>query len=142
MVGSMGCIASFGLGLALASPRHRVIAIDGDGALLMRLGALATIGAVAPTNLVHVVLDNAMHESTGGQATVSASADLAAIAAACGYARVLRAGDAAAIESALAAGAGPLLVHVPLCPGTPEDLPRPRVTPAAVAARLRARLAA
>ncbi|MDP6952796.1 MAG: phosphonopyruvate decarboxylase [Alphaproteobacteria bacterium] len=142
MVGSMGCIASLGLGLALAQPSRRVIAIDGDGALLMRLGVLATVGAVAPKNLVHVVIDNGMHESTGGQATVSASADLAAAAAACGYARVLRAGEAAEIAAALEAGEGPTLLHVPVRPGIASPLPRPSVTPGEVAARLKAHLAA
>jgi phosphonopyruvate decarboxylase len=142
MVGSMGCIASLGLGLALAQPSRRIIAIDGDGALLMRLGVLATVGAVAPANLVHVVIDNAMHESTGGQATVSATADLAAAAAACGYARVLRAAGAADIAAALAAGDGPTLLHVPVRPGTVTPLPRPSVTPGEVAARLKAHLAA
>ncbi len=142
MVGSMGCIASLGLGLALARPEHRVIAIDGDGALLMRLGVLATVGAVAPKNLVHVVIDNGMHESTGGQTTVSASADLAAAAAACGYARVLRAGALADIAGALAGGDGPTLLHVPVRPGVTSPLPRPSVTPAGVAARLKAHLEA
>jgi len=142
MVGSMGCIASLGLGLALAQPSRRIIAIDGDGALLMRLGVLATVGAVAPRNLVHIVIDNGMHESTGGQATVSASADLAAAAAACGYARVLRAADAGDIAAALGAGDGPTLLHVPVRPGTASPLPRPSVTPVEVAARLKAHLAA
>lgn len=142
MVGSMGCIASLGLGLALAQPARRIVAIDGDGALLMRLGVLATVGAVAPRNLVHVVIDNGMHESTGGQATVSASADLAAAAAACGYARVLRAREAGDVAAALAAADGPTLLHVPVRPGTASPLPRPSVTPVEVAARLKAHLAA
>jgi phosphonopyruvate decarboxylase len=142
MVGSMGCIASLGLGLALAQSSRRIIAIDGDGALLMRLGVLATVGAVAPANLVHVVIDNGMHESTGGQATVSATTDLAAAAVACGYARVLRAREAGDVVAALEAADGPTLLHVPVRPGTATPLPRPSVTPVEVAARLKAHLAA
>ena len=69
-------------------PQHPrpVVVLDGDGAALMKLGNLATIGSRAPANLVHVVLDNGVHDSTGGQATVSASVDFAAVALACGYA--------------------------------------------------------
>src|SRR5262249_43067797 len=92
LVGSMGCAGTLGLGLGLAQPRRRVIVLDGDGAALMRLSALATIGYERPANLVHILLDNEIHESTGGQATVSHSVDLAAVARACGYPRVVRAG--------------------------------------------------
>jgi len=138
MVGSMGCASSLAFGLAVARPDKRVIAIDGDGAALMRLGALATIGAERPANLVHLVIDNGMHESTGGQATVSASTDFCAIAAACGYPRVARPATTEALGGLLRAGAtGPVFAHIPVRPGTPADLPRPTVTPEAVAARLR-----
>ena len=71
MVGSMGCVAPLALGLALARPDLTVVALDGDGAALMRLGVLATIGAYGPPNLRHLLLDNGVHDSTGGQATVS-----------------------------------------------------------------------
>ncbi len=138
MVGSMGCASSLALGLALARPDKRVIAIDGDGAALMRLGALATIGAERPANLVHLVIDNGMHESTGGQATVSATTDFCGVAAACGYPRVARPATAEAVGGLLGGTApGPLFAHVPVRPGTPADLPRPTVTPEAVAVRLR-----
>ena len=73
MVGSMGCVAPLALGLALARPDLRVVALDGDGAALMRMGAFATVGAYGPSNLQHVLLDNGVHDSTGGQATVSGS---------------------------------------------------------------------
>ena len=101
MVGSMGCASSFGLGLAWARPNRRVVVLDGDGALLMRLGALATLGYERPTNLVHVLLDNEAHESTGGQSTVSHSVDLAGVARACGYPTVAKVGDAADLEKAV-----------------------------------------
>src|SRR5262249_34928766 len=58
MVGSMGCASSFGLGLAWAQPKKRVIVVDGDGAVLMRMGALATLGFERPANLLHILLDN------------------------------------------------------------------------------------
>jgi phosphonopyruvate decarboxylase len=70
--------------VALHTPRA-VAVLDGDGAALMKLGNLATIGSRAPANLVHVVLDNGVHDSTGGQASVSPNVDFAAVALACGY---------------------------------------------------------
>ncbi len=72
LVGSMGCVTPMALGLALSRPDLRVIALDGDGAALMRMGVFATLGAYGPSNLIHLLLDNGAHESTGGQATVRA----------------------------------------------------------------------
>ncbi len=143
MVGSMGSASAFALGLALHAPGRRVTVIDGDGAALMRLGNFATLGASAPPELTHVVLDNEAHDSTGGQATVSRGVAFAAIAQACGYARVLSTDDPAAFAAALAAPrtGGPLFVHFRIRPGAPDKLPRPTVTPAAVFRRLQRWLA-
>jgi thiamine pyrophosphate-dependent acetolactate synthase large subunit-like protein len=83
--GSMGITSSIALGLALARPDQRVIALDGDGSLLMNLGTLATIGACRPPNLVIVVWDNEQYATTGGQPTATATGvDLAAAACAMG----------------------------------------------------------
>jgi phosphonopyruvate decarboxylase len=138
MVGSMGCVSSLGLGLAKAQPQRRVVVIDGDGAVLMRMGALATIGHERPANLLHVVLDNGVHDSTGAQATVSSSIDLAGVALACGYPRVIRAGGLDDLAAAVAERNGGLtFVHVRTRPRTNHKLPRPKVTPAQVAERFR-----
>jgi phosphonopyruvate decarboxylase len=138
MVGSMGCAISMGLGIAIAQPDRKVIVLDGDGAALMRLGAQAIVGYEQPANMTHVLLDNAIHESTGGQATVARSVNFCAIAAASGYATVQSSGDPQAVAAAVAAtGNGPAFVHAPILPGVPEGLPRPTITPAEVAARLR-----
>lgn len=143
MVGSMGCASSLGLGLALARPDRRVIVLDGDGALLMRLGALAILGHERPPNLLHVLIDNGLHESTGGQATVSAGVDLATVATACGYPTVLAAGTPAALAAAVAdRRPGLRFVYAPVRPGVMANLPRPERTPAEVAARLTAALGA
>jgi phosphonopyruvate decarboxylase len=143
MVGSMGCAASLALGLALAQPQRRIVAIDGDGALLMRLGALSTIGAELPANLVHLLLDNGLHESTGGQATASASVDFCALALASGYPRASAVAEPAALGAALSdRSPGLRFIHAPIVPGIPERLPRPTVSPAEVASRLRAHLGA
>jgi phosphonopyruvate decarboxylase len=141
MVGSMGCAASVALGLAMARPDRRVIAIDGDGAALMRLGALTTVGAEAPPNLVHVLIDNGQHESTGGQATVSPGVDFCAIAGGAGYPAVTVAARAADVQVLLTdRRPGLRFVHVPVLPGVPAGLPRPAMPPAAVAERFRASL--
>lgn len=141
MVGSMGCASTFGLGLAWARPERRVIVLDGDGALLMRMGALATIGYERPKNLVHVLLDNEAHDSTGTQSTVTHSVDLGACARACGYPTVRGVGAAADLEAALLdRSEGLRFLHLKTKPGAPDDLPRPKITPREVAARLRAHL--
>ncbi len=83
--GSMGVTSSIALGLAMARPDRRVVAVDGDGSLLMNLGTLATIGACRPANLLVIVWDNEAYGTTGGQATATAhGADLAAAARALG----------------------------------------------------------
>src|SRR5579884_53890 len=106
MWGAMGCAVSVGLGLALARPALRVVVLDGDGSLLMNLGALATVAACRPPNLVEVLFDNGAYETTGGQPThTTRGADLAAIARGAGIERVATASDlegfARAIERAL-----------------------------------------
>jgi phosphonopyruvate decarboxylase len=138
MVGSMGCASSLGLGLARAQPGRRVVVLDGDGAVLMRLGALATLGYELPANLIHVVLDNGVHDSTGGQATASGTTDLAGVARACGYPRIVRVGDAAGLAAAVAGGGKELtFVHVRTRPRDARKLPRPEVKPEVVARRFR-----
>jgi phosphonopyruvate decarboxylase len=138
MVGSMGCAASFGLGLALARPDKRIVVIDGDGAALMRLGAFTTLGTERPRNLLHVLLDNGIHESTGGQSTVSRNVDFCAVASACGYPRTLAASDPDELREYVDWRApGLRFIHVPIRPGIRDALPRPTITPAEVAARLR-----
>lgn len=141
MVGSMGCASSFALGIALAKPDRRVIVADGDGALLMRLSALATIGVERPKNLVHVLLDNGVHDSTGAQATVSPAVDLALVASACGYPRSMRASDATSLRACLDGARDELtFVHVRTQKRGKGALPRPVQTPPEIAARLRALL--
>ena len=139
-VGSMGCASAMGLGIALNSSRP-VLVLDGDGAALMKLGTMATIGAHAPGTLIHVLLDNGMHDSTGGQATVSPNVDFAAVAQACGYPVAYRCdsakGFAQALETALTRGPRPVLIHALIAPGSLAELGRPTVSPRDVARRFR-----
>jgi phosphonopyruvate decarboxylase len=138
MVGSMGCVVPLALGLALARPDLRVVALDGDGAALMRLGAFATVGAYGPPNLWHLLLDNGAHDSTGGQATVSPNVSFAAVASACGYASSLDTDDLGQIAGWLhqAPAAGARFARLLTRPGSPKDLPRPTLTPVDVKTRL------
>jgi phosphonopyruvate decarboxylase len=144
MVGSMGCVLPLALGLALARPDLRVLALDGDGAALMRMGAFATVGAYGPANLQHLLLDNGVHDSTGGQATVSGHVSFAEVAAACGYASSLDTDDLERMSAWLdaPAGGGPSFARLLIRTGTPSDLPRPTITPVEVKARLMQHFAA
>lgn len=138
MVGSMGCVLPLARGLALARPHLRVVAWDGDGAALMRLGAFATVGTYGPANLQHPLLDNGTHDSTGGQATVSAQVSFAEVAAACGYAGWLETDAVGQIAAWLNAPPvnGPRFARLLTRTGTPRDLPRPSITPVEVKTRL------
>ena len=136
MVGSMGCASSFALGLSLALPGRRVVVADGDGAALMRMGNLATIGAYAGDNYQHLLLDNVVHESTGGQSTVSPAVSFAGVARACGYRQASEGLTAADLDRFLAGRAGPALLQLRTRRGVPEGLPRPDVKPRQVKRRL------
>jgi len=142
LVGSMGCAASVGLGIALSRPERRVVVVDGDGSVLMRMGALASVGREAPENFLHVLLDNGVHESTGGQATAASAVDFPAVARGCGYSSAVPVEAPRDLEAILAAGdRGPVLAYARTRLRLERKLPRPAITPAEVAARLRAHLA-
>jgi len=96
MLGSMGLAIPIALGVALAQPRRHVVALEGDGSLLMQLGCLATVAERAPKNLTIVVWDNGIYQITGSQPTASASAaDLVAIARGAGLSNSAWAADEA-----------------------------------------------
>ncbi|HTO84476.1 MAG TPA: phosphonopyruvate decarboxylase [Methylomirabilota bacterium] len=142
-VGSMGGATGMALGVALNTSLP-VVVLDGDGAALMKLGSMATVGAYAPAGFIHLVLDNGVYDSTGGQPTVSASVDFAAVAIACGYRYAascctLQGFDAAFRRAATAAK--PALIHVRIAPGSMSKLGRPTVAPREVARRFKDYLA-
>jgi phosphonopyruvate decarboxylase len=138
LVGSMGCVTPMALGLALSRPDLLVVALDGDGAALMRMGVFATLGAYGPSNLTHLLLDNGAHESTGGQATVSQGVEFARIASACGYALALDGNDLSVVDRLFEAKDidGVRFARLSINTGTPSDLPRPSITPEDVRRRL------
>jgi phosphonopyruvate decarboxylase len=139
MVGSMGCISSLGLGLALARPDKKIIAIDGDGSALMRLGSFATNAYYHPDNLLHIVLDNNAHDSTGGQATVSHIVDFATMASTVSYPVSFQVNSLEELESAIKEWKkeGQLtFIHLKISQGSPAELGRPTVKPFEVKERL------
>ena len=123
MLSSMGHASTIALGVALARPSRRVTVLDGDGNLLMNLGALAQIGAAAPRMLRHLVLDNGVYGTTGGQPTLSPGVDFEAVARAAGYRWTARAADLAELEGAFTRASGqdgPTLIRAMV---DPDDLP-------------------
>lgn len=127
-VGSMGHSSSIALGVAIQKPERKIWCIDGDGAALMHMGALAVIGSVAPKNLIHVVINNGAHETVGGMPTVASKVDLTGVAKACGYPSAIKVNTFEALDEALqVAKASDTLsfLEVACAIGAREDLGRP-----------------
>lgn len=130
-VGSMGHSSSIALGVALNKPNQKIWCIDGDGAALMHMGAMAVIGVNKPKNLVHIVINNAAHETVGGMPTVAGSIDLVKIAVACGYPNAVCVDNFADLDKELKkAGESEKLsfIEVKCAIGAREDLGRPTTT--------------
>lgn len=130
-VGSMGHSSSIALGIALNKPNQQVWCIDGDGAALMHMGAMAIIGASKPKNLIHVVVNNGAHESVGGQPTVAGKMDLIKIAQGCGYPSAVQVNSFEALDQALQsakAKQGLAFIEVKAAIGSRNDLGRPTTT--------------
>ena len=131
MTGSMGCISSFTLGIANSSDKN-VIAIDGDGSLLMRLGNLSTIGFYSPKNLLHILLDNGSHDSTGGQFTTASKTNFNTIAKGCNYNNCLKIKSIKELDKAIENWLkNPILtfIYLSIRKGSMKDLGRPTLTP-------------
>ena len=131
-VGAMGHTASIAMGVARAQADRKVVCLDGDGSVLMHMGALAIVGQSGLDNFFHVVVNNGAHDSVGGQATVGFEMDIPGIARACGYKEVasVSAGDEVKAEMArLRELAGPVLLEIKTNKGARDDLGRPKTTP-------------
>jgi len=132
-VGSMGHASQIALGIAISRPEQQVVCVDGDGAALMHMGGLATIGSNRRGNLLHIVLNNGVHDSVGGQPTVAQQMSLSGVAKACGYGVVWTAvtteGELVEAISKLAPQGGMKFVEVLVKPGSRSDLGRPEETP-------------
>ena len=130
-VGSMGHSSSIALGVALQKPEQRIWCVDGDGAVLMHMGAMAVLEANAPENLIHVVINNGAHETVGGMPTVAAKIDLVSIAKACGYPYAVSVDSFEALDSELEAAKNRhalSLIEVKCSIGARDDLGRPTTT--------------
>ncbi len=139
MVGSMGCVSSLALGLSLARPDKKVIAIDGDGAFLMRMGSITTNAYYMPNNLYHLLLDNGIHESTGGQETVSSIVDFPKIVEGAGYDHVDVLNTLEDLQDSLKRWKNaPALTfgYLKTSPGIKENLARPKEKPVFVKERM------
>ena len=134
-VGSMGHASQIALGVHLARPDLPVVVVEGDGAALMHLGAFAIVGRHADGHYLHVVLNNAAHDSVGGQPTVADTVDLSAVARACGYDVLPSASTLEGIAAALAdssfEGSRPSFLEIRVRKGARPDLGRPTVAPVA-----------
>ena len=132
-VGGMGHASSIALGVALQESDREVWCLDGDGALLMHLGSLAVVADHGPTNLFHVVFNNGVHDSVGGQPTSIVSVDVPGVAQASGYRYAAVTDDLAAVPRLVAElrqHGGPSLLEVQVRPGNRPDIGRPTRTPA------------
>lgn len=139
MVGSMGCVSSLGLGIALSKPQKKVIVIDGDGSVLMRMGALAANAYYSPPNMLHLLLDNRVHDSTGGQSTLSAQVDFVSTAASVGYVNSIYVHNIDELEERVQKwkqNGGLTFLYLKISPGSREDLGRPTVSPPQVKRRI------
>ncbi|WP_026473997.1 phosphonopyruvate decarboxylase [Alkaliflexus imshenetskii] len=133
-VGSMGHSIMIALGIAQEKPEKRVYCIDGDGAVLMHMGALATVATASGVeNLIHIVLNNGAHESVGGHPTAAFKVDLCGIAASCGYRQVFRIdnkSDLSGLFQKLPKFSGPIFIEVMVSLASRADLGRPKESPA------------
>jgi phosphonopyruvate decarboxylase len=132
VIGSMGAAAAVALGITTVQSNRRVIVLDGDGALLMRLGTLATVGFYHPSQFIHVVLDNEAHDSTGGQRTASSTSRFARMAAAANYASACSVSTQAELIGCLKElrnHRGPGMLHVKIRPGVTTEALRPKLSP-------------
>ena len=126
-VGSMGHAIMIALGIARAQPNRRVFCLDGDGASIMHMGNMAIAGQSGCGNLTHIVLNNAAHDSVGGQPTVGGSIDLSSIAASCGYRVDSTLNTNSSSNSPLQLS--PTFVEIKVAKGARKDLGRPKEPP-------------
>ncbi|MCK4789246.1 MAG: phosphonopyruvate decarboxylase [Desulfobacteraceae bacterium] len=131
-VGSMGHASQIALGIALAKPQRQTFVLDGDGAVIMHMGALATIGSHKVKNFKHIVFNNGSHDSVGGQPTCGFSVSLTNIAKACGYTLALQAQTPRQIDdnmNIIKSSDGPSMLEILVRKGARDNLGRPKTSP-------------
>jgi len=131
-VGSMGHVSQIALGFAINKPDKKIICLDGDGSVLMHMGSLVTAGQAKPKNLIHIMLNNAAHDSVGGHPTDAAAVDWSAVALACGYDNACSIDNPSKLKSVMQAALdinGCQFIEVKVAQGARKDLGRPSKTP-------------
>ncbi len=131
-VGGMGHCSQIALAIAMNKADRQVYCIDGDGASIMQMGGMATIGTRNPSNMVHFVMNNGAHDSVGGQPTVGRQIDLCSIAAGCGYENVVKVETPEELDAVLhddETKSKLTFVEVLVTKGARKDLGRPKSTP-------------
>jgi phosphonopyruvate decarboxylase len=131
-VGSMGHCSAIALGIALAKPHRQVVCIDGDGAMLMHLGNLTSIATLKPKNFRHILMNNQVHESVGGQKTAAKELDMTAIVNSVGSSEIFSAETSADLELKFIdfiSCPGPSFLEIKIRPGSRDDLGRPTIKP-------------
>ena len=135
-VGGMGHTLSIAMGVAKVKPERLVVALDGDGSMLMHMGSLAIAGTSGLNNLVHVLLNNACHDSVGGQPTVAGTIDIERVALGCGYRHYFSCVDDETLceqwqqlSEFISVCDGPVLLEIKIKKGARADLGRPTSTP-------------
>lgn len=131
-VGSMGHSSKIALGIALNKPDRQIVCLDGDGAAIMHLGAMAIIGSLAPSNFKHILLNNGSHDSVGGQPTVGHDIDFLKIAEACNYKKGFLASTELELKKKLPefiSHEGPVILEIRIAKGARPNLGRPTKSP-------------
>ena len=131
-VGSMGHCSAIALGIALTKPHRQVVCIDGDGAMLMHLGSLTSIATLKPKIFRHILMNNEVHESVGGQNTAARDLEMTAIVNSLGASKIFKAETLADLEANISdfiSCSGPSFLEVKIRPGSREDLGRPTIKP-------------
>ena len=126
-VGSMGHVSSVALGMAIAQPDKKIVVFDGDAAAVMHMGSLATIGRYQPKNLIHIVLNNGVNESVGGQPSAGQVINLTSIAKACGYTvsiYVEKRKNLKTVIDLLTDSGKPVFIDIHVRQGIREELPK------------------
>ena len=131
-IGGMGCAQSIALGIAINKKDKKVFVFDGDGSVLMQMGALVTIGHYCPKNFYHIIFDNQSHDSTGGQPTCSDTVNFLKVAKACNYKSVQFVNDLDSLLKAIKnfkVKDGPIMLVIKVKKGSRKNLGRPLISP-------------
>ncbi len=133
-VGSMGHCSQIALGISLVHNNKTVVCIDGDGALIMHMGAMSIIGARARKNFIHILLNNHAHDSVGGQPTTSCTTNFCNIAISCGYKKaycIKNIQELGELLPGIMKSDGPVFIEIIVQTGARKDLGRPGKSPRA-----------